>query len=237
MITKEELHTLSEALKYGQQARPRSPLFRRAMAIVERLEAQQAQAEPVATAHSWYCPVSDDYISNSGKVAFAGRVDGHWTEAFTVPLYTHPQQADITKLIEAGDAMQGLMDGRPVGQEHVDASMAWDSAKTAVPAQQPKRLTDEEIERIAELHFEEEVKTMEAGGEDADGDPVIHRAFKGAMVKSHADAIRYARDHGYLGGLSVEDVREVLRDWYKGLSEPQEAEFIDRLTAKAQQPS
>jgi hypothetical protein len=55
--------------------------------------------------------------------------------------------------------------------------------------QQPKRLTDEEIERLRD-----------------EGE------YMGEELAGFLSGLRYARDNGYLGGLSVEDAMDVLED-------------------------
>lgn len=156
----------------------------------------------------------------------------------TVKKWRPLQHPDIAKLIEAGDAMakaaMDFLECTPKQTPRGDlrtACSAWQAAKSSAPAQQPrvryrskvsgmwyetlgaagdvdcvevdgvqfcqentpkcltqqpKRLTDEDIERIANYESE--------------------------FPKHFGDGLRYARDNGYLGGLSVEDAMDVLED-------------------------
>ena len=82
-----------------------------------------------------------------------------------------------------------------------------DAAKSATPPQQqPKRLTDENIKSIVAIAFPTDTKTESIRG----------------MEDGFAMGLRYARDQGYLGGLTVEDVMEIVGNWrrdnYMGLT-------------------
>lgn len=75
-------------------------------------------------------------------------------------------------------------------------------------AQQPKRLTVEEIERLADEAGYEMAASIASGRIKENPRPIDWIAF----------AIRYARDQGYIGGLTVDEAMEVARkadkDWH-----------------------
>jgi hypothetical protein len=109
-----------------------------------------------------------------------------------------PQPA-ADRLIEAGDAMVAAIN--KVAYDVGGLTSVWHAAKSAAPAQQAKRLTDEEIGRVA--------LTLYPPDEVNDGCPWYghRRAIEDTACKV---ALRYARDNGYLGGLTVEEVMEVV---------------------------
>jgi hypothetical protein len=85
--------------------------------------------------------------------------------------------------------------------------------------QQPKRLTDAEVDRIVNGQFTREIAYA------------IQR-------EAWSSALRYARDNGYFGGLSVDDAVKVAYDWFEGPVDNGPGSDYDklraRLTAKAQ---
>lgn len=123
------------------------------------------------------------------RVRYRSKVSGMWYET----------------LEAAGDVDCVEVDGVGFCQEN--------GAECLTSQQQPKRLTDEDIERIANYESE--------------------------FPNHFGDGLRYARDNGYLGGLSVEEVEKVALTWLQldcGISEAIDKEDMDdlraRLTAK-----
>lgn len=121
---------------------------------------------------------------------------------------------------------QAMADVTPESLERMDRRAQAIDANRA--QQQPKRLTDEEIERIRLSRQRE------------DG-----RMASTKYGYGFRDGPRHARDNGYLGGLSVEEVIKEVQDWALGadaaMYQPDESDFNRlraRLTAKLnnQQP-
>ena len=181
------------------------------------------------------------------------------------------QQPDIAKLIEAGDALFEWVDGahldadvsftKRAEEERGPILEAWHAAKSAAPAQQPRVRYRS---KVSGMWYE----TLEAAGDvdcvEVDGvqfcqengvkcltqqqpkrltDEDIERIanYESEFPKHFGDGLRYARDNGHLGGLSVEEVMEVIALYFferhataighKG--SPIYDDFRARLTAKA----
>lgn len=140
---------------------------------------------------------------------------------------------------------EGLSFGRSlIGKVPDDRQMAYrilDKALAALDrlqsqqSQQPKRLTEEEIERIVD-QTEIDLRIVH-GNAKFDPETFAHECF------------RYARDHGYIGGLTVDVVMEVVDEWlwfivFGNESEYQKAanrgpkmnDLRARLTAKLSTP-
>jgi hypothetical protein len=173
----------------------------------------------------------------------------HWStvhrcqEALDALDQLETQQADIAKLIEAGGAMKNAIDhliqvenstedddGR-FGLDDLNGAWssvgkyckAWDAAKSAAPAQQPKRLTDEEIERAVR----ESIPEMSHVGL-APNDAAALKMARAFMERG----LRYARDNGYIGGLSVDDAVKVAYDWFEGPIDNGPGSDYDKLRAR-----
>jgi hypothetical protein len=105
------------------------------------------------------------------------------------------------------------------------------AAKSAAPAQQqPKRLTDEEI-KAEMMRYDESLEQ----NTNFDVTEVLQ------MGTAYGAGMRYARDNGYLGGLSVEEVMSEVHEALvaKGIkfsdkTLPVEQDLRARLTAKLQ---
>jgi hypothetical protein len=135
------------------------------------------------------------------------------------------QQHDIAKLIEAGDSM--FRELAHIYGSGITQMTAWTIAKSAATAQQqPKRLTDDTARSLAK-HFNE----------------ILKEGHGFTKIQLFEAAIVYARDNGYLGGLSVEEVMEALGDWitdpmkdlpmeWRQLAALGKDRFRARLTAK-----
>ena len=137
------------------------------------------------------------------------------------------QQPDIGKLIETGDAMAYVLRG--LSDVATILASAWHAAKSAAPSQQqPKRLTDEEIERIAVID-----------NVDAEQAAYLEKIGKqGIYLDGMMHALRYTRDNGHIGGLSVDEAQECLVDhltqYGADWSEKARHSLRARLTAKLQ---
>jgi hypothetical protein len=79
--------------------------------------------------------------------------------------------------------------------------------------QQPKRLTDAEVDRIVNGQFTREIAYA------------IQR-------EAWSSALRYARDNGYFGGLSVDDAVKVAYDWFEGPVDNGPGSDYDKLRAR-----
>ena len=99
-----------------------------------------------------------DRLEAQPRVRYRSKVSGMWYET----------------LEAAGDVDYVEVGGVQFCQENTPKCLT----------QQPKRLTDEDIERIANYESE--------------------------FPKHFGDGLRYARDNGYLGGLSVEEVEKAV---------------------------
>jgi hypothetical protein len=212
---KELLSTIREALEEARRVFPTWDIFKDAIAALDQLEAQQAQAQPVG-----YTNKEEIATAQSGQIS-GGAFWLHATGHTNIPLYTNPQQADIAKLIEAGDAMVDCIKrlrALDLGANRPSFSYVeeWEAAKSAAPAQQqPKRLTDEEIDSYARTYTHP-----------------YSTEIRRALIKF--------RDNGYMGGLSVGDAEQVVKEWCLDWCErvaPDEKDWSDlraRLIAKAQ---
>ena len=190
-----------------------------ALAILQAAK-DRPQPEPVA----WMRPndraLVKDWIKNDGEKTF---------QDFTIPLYTHPPQPAVDKLIEAGDAMHDhigrLLDLRLVGDLRTECYVVrnrYIAAKSAAPVDAPKVLTDDEVVRLAE---------------QASQDIGTQAAIVGVL--------KYARDNGYLAPakVDVDAVYELVENWlltWVEKTDPEASDYSDlraRLTKLFEDPT
>jgi hypothetical protein len=136
---------------------------------------------------------------------------------------------------------QAMADVTPESLERMDRRAQAIDANRA--QQQPKRLTDEEIERILDEDDAEAERNGENDPSAYKNDEVYEMYMERASSYKYGkrDGLRYARDNGYIGGLSVEEVMKEIQDWALGadaaMYQPDESDFNRLralLTAKAQ---
>jgi hypothetical protein len=154
--------------------------FDTALAILQAAKDRQ-QPEPVA----WM-----DEFGNCLSVTQLSLTDKKVAQHYTTPLYTHPPQPAVDKLIEAGNLLesatrQAYADNE-CPQEQINNSYAlnaWTAAKSAAPVDPPKVLTDEVIERYA-------------------------NTFDGAAQIAVRKTLKHARDNGYLAPVAEPKVSQ-----------------------------